>query len=226
MKKFYQIADNYKYEILLAALLAHLYIGIFLTDLPFYTQVIWPINMLILGIASIGVFIEKGRAKKIIKNILLILVLVLPSTIPFLGDIPYFFPILSFIYCLFFGFILFEILKFLIKPNYINSDVISASACGFFLLIEIAVFLLQAFFYIDTNSIKGIDTSQPATIYMDLVYFSSITVTSIGYGDISPNSHSTKLIVSVLGVVCQFYSVVLVGILISKFVSQQEKKKN
>jgi len=49
-----------KYEILLFALIQHLYIGIFLTDLPFYTKVIWPINMLILGITSVGVFIDKG----------------------------------------------------------------------------------------------------------------------------------------------------------------------
>ena len=224
MKKIYKTAEKYKYEILLIALLAHLYIGIFLTDLPLYTKVIWPINMFIIGIASVGVFIEKGRAEKIIKNILLILVIILPVSIPFLGKVAYFFPVLSLIYCFFFGFILIEILKYLIKPTYINTDVISASACGFFLLIEIAVFLLQAFFYIDTNSIKGIDTSQAATIYMDLVYFSSITVTSIGYGDISPNSHSTKLIVSVLGVICQFYSVVLVGILISKFASEKTTK--
>jgi uncharacterized membrane protein len=52
-----------KYEILLFALIQHLYIGIFLTDLPFYTKVIWPINMLILGITSVGVFIDKGYWK-------------------------------------------------------------------------------------------------------------------------------------------------------------------
>ncbi|NBV14140.1 MAG: two pore domain potassium channel family protein, partial [Sphingobacteriia bacterium] len=40
-----------KYEILLIALLQHLFIGVLLNDLPLYTKVIWPINMLILGIA-------------------------------------------------------------------------------------------------------------------------------------------------------------------------------
>ncbi|NJC28069.1 hypothetical protein [Neolewinella antarctica] len=36
---------NHKYEILLAALIAHLYVGIFLTDLTFYIRFVWPVNM-------------------------------------------------------------------------------------------------------------------------------------------------------------------------------------
>ena len=209
---------------LLIALLAHLYIGIFLTDLPFYTQVIWPINMLVLGIASVGVFIGKGKLKTVLKNMLLIAVIILPLSIPFFGDQPYFMPVLSIVYCIFFGYIFIEVFRYLIKPSYISTDLISASACGFFLLIEMSVFLLQAIYYTNSDSIVGLDTSLPATVYMDMVYFSSITVTTIGYGDISPNTHVTKLIVSLFGVISQFYTVVLIGMLISKFVSNQDKK--
>ncbi|PZX43305.1 ion channel [Nonlabens dokdonensis] len=224
MNKTFQVAQNYKYEILLVALLAHLYIGVILIDMSFYTKVIWPLNMLILGVASIGVFMEKGRVRNTIKNILLILVILLPISIPFLGTAPYFMPVLSLVYTVFFGYIFIEILRFLIKPSYINTDILSASACGFFLIIEVAVFLLQAVFYMDTSSIKGLTTGAPALVYMDLVYFSSITVTSIGFGDITPIAHTTKLLVSVLGVFSQFYSVVLIGILISKFVSKEDQK--
>ena len=53
--------------------------------------------------------------------------------------------------------------------------------------------------------------------YLDLVYFCSITLTSIGYGDISPGNHAAKLVVSFMGIVAHLYSVVLVGILIGKF---------
>ncbi|WP_237688974.1 ion channel [Flagellimonas aurea] len=217
------MAQRYKYEILLMSLLAHLYIGIILSDLPFYTKVIWPVNMLVIGVASIGVFMEKGRSKNIIKNSLLALAIILPISIPVVGHLQYFMTILSAMYCLFFGFILIEILRYLVRPNYIDTDIISASACGFFLLIEIATFLFQALYYLDNTAIKNIDATQAATIYMDLVYFSSITVTTIGFGDIVPNSHGTKLIVALFGVASQFYTVVLIGILISKFVSQQEK---
>ena len=215
---------KYKYELLLAALIQHLFIGIILRDLPLYTKVIWPINMLILGIASVGVFIEKGHLKNLIQKVLFLLVVALPIGLTFWGNNPTYFLFLNIAYVLFFLLIFWEVLKYLIKPSYINTDIISASACGYFLLIEISTFLLQYFVYQNPQSFKGIDMSNPALTYTDLVYFSSITLTSIGFGDITPNSHYTKLITSFFGIAGQFYSVVLVGILISKFSSKSDSK--
>ncbi len=216
MKTFLQ---TYKYEFLLIALAQHLFMGVFMTDMDFYTKFIWPINMIILGIASTGVFIEKGKWKNRVQKVLFFMVLALPIGLTFFShNLPYFL-FLNIAFVIFYLFIFWEVLSFLIKPSYINSDIISASACGYLLLIEISTFLLQFFAYQNTQSFKGLDFSNPALTYMDLVYFSSITLTSIGFGDITPNTHFTKLITSSFGIAGQFYSVVLVGILISKFTS-------
>ncbi|WP_236980164.1 ion channel [Membranihabitans maritimus] len=219
----YKYLENRKYEVLLTALILHLYIGIFLSNLLLYIKVIWPINMVILGIASLGIYLGKGRSRTQIKNVLLLLVIALPISIPFFSGWNYFMPILSFIYCLFFGYIFIDIFKFLVKPGYINTDIISASICGFFLIIEMAVFLLQGFYYLNSDTFTQINETNPATVFMDLVYFSTITVTTVGFGDISPDTYSVKLIVSVLTVISHFYTVVLIGILISKFSSNQNK---
>lgn len=223
MQKILKYIHKIKYELLLIALIQHLFIGIFLSDLPFYIKVIWPINMLILGGASVGVFIEKGYWKNLTQKLLFLLVLALPLGLGFFPNNISYFLFLNISYVLFFVFIFWEVLKYLIKPSYINSDIILASACGYFLLIEINTFLLQFFAYQNTQSFKGIDFSSPALIYMDLVYFSSITLTSIGFGDITPNTYYTKLTTSFFGIAGQFYSVVLVGILISKFTSNNSK---
>lgn len=224
MKSRQKFLQHYKYELLLIALVLHLFIGVVLPDLDFYTRVIWPINMLLLGIASVGIFIEKGKWKNITRLFLFILVLLLPFSVPFLKKVPQLMPWLSIIYVAFFAFIFWEVLRFLVKPGYINTDIISASACGYFLLIEIMVFGMQAIFYSNQLSFKGIGTSNPAETYIDLVYFCSITITSIGFGDILPNTHFTKLITSFFGVAGQFYTVVLVGILISKFSSNTNNR--
>lgn len=217
-----------KYELLLLALIQHLFIGIFLTDIPFYMKVIWPINMLILGIASIGIFIRKGKGKNIIRNILAFAVLALTMAMPFLGRAPYFMIVLNIVCVVFFSFLLFEVIKFLIKPGYINIDIVSASVCGYFLLMEISIFLLQICIYKNPHSFRGIDASNPASIFIDLVYMCSITLTNIGFGDITPDTHHTRLIVSCIGIVGQFYSVGLMGILLSKFtykeIEREEKK--
>lgn len=192
MKKFLNYIHKRKYELLLFALIQHLFIGIFVSDLSFYTKLIWPINMLILGVASVGVFIEKGHWKNLMQKILFLIVLALPIGLTFFSKTLSYFLFLNILYVVFFLFILWEVLKYLLKPSYINTDIISASACGYFLLIEICTFLLQFFVYQNPQSFKGIDLSSPANTYMDLVYFSSITLTSIGFGDITPNIHYTR----------------------------------
>ncbi len=224
MNSIKKILNHRKYELLLLALIQHLYIGIFVKDIPFYTEVLWPINMLILGFASIGVFIEKGKLKNIIKNILTIWVILLPIILTFFKNIPEIMFILNISYVLFYLFIFIEVFKFLVKPSYINVDIISAAACGFFLLIEVFVFMFQIYAYSNNLSFKGINYTSPAHVYMDLVYYCSISLTTIGYGDITPNTYQTKLITSLIGIIGQFYSVVLVGILISKFTNNTEKK--
>lgn len=212
--------EKRKYELLLFALAQHLFIGIFLTDLDFYTRVIWPVNMLLLGLGSIFMFTGKHSWRHWFRNIHFIVVLLLPVGIPFFKDMSWYFTFLNINYVIFFTFLFLELLRFLLKPGYINSDIISASVCGYFLLIEISTFLLQTFEYHNPDSFKGIDTSSPAGIFIDLVYFCSITFTSIGFGDITPNTHTTKLITAFIGIGGQFYTVVLVGILISKFSSK------
>ena len=157
--------QNRKYELLLLALLQHLFIGIFLTDLHFYTRVVWPINMLILGLGSIFIFTGKHSWRHWFRNIHFIIVLLLPIGIPFFKDVPWYFTFLNINYVIFFVFLFLELLRFLMRPGYINSDIISASACGYFLLIEISVFLLQTFEYSDRSSFKGLDTTSPAGIF-------------------------------------------------------------
>ena len=54
MENLSDILNKRKYELLLGALVQHLFVGIILNDLEIYIKVIWPINMLILGFASVG----------------------------------------------------------------------------------------------------------------------------------------------------------------------------
>ena len=221
-----KILHTYKYEILLFALIQHLFSGVFLTDMVFYTKVLWPINMVVLAIASTGVFIEKGKWKNWLKIILSIVAVAFPLSVPFVGNNHIFMTALNLSLAVFYLFIFIEVLRFLIKPSYVNRDIITASACGYFLIVEISVFVLQHFYYLNPNSFKGMGNSfsiaNSANVFMDLVYYCSITITSIGFGDITPNTHVTKLLTSLLGVTGQFYSVVLVGILISKFSSNDK----
>jgi len=208
-----------KYECLLAALLQHLFIAVVLPNLSIYTRVLWPINMVLLGVFSIGIFRGRRPASRGLKNLMSVVVVFFPLVPIFFEAGPAVMITLSLSYVLFFVVIQIEVLRYLLRPSYINVDLVSASICGFFLLLEIGIFLMQALYYAVPGGFRGIDATSFTTIYLDFVYFCSVVVTSIGFGDIVPAHHITKLATSMLGIAGQMYAVVLIGILVSKYAS-------
>ncbi len=225
IKYIKQFLFRRKYELLLIALFLHLFIAVVLTDLAFYAQVIWPINMLILGIFSVGIFKTSKMYEKVIKNILGFLVVALPATVVFLKPTNFIMQIINLTHVAFYIILFTAVLRYLLRPSYISIDIVSASVCGYLILIEIGIFTMQFICYATSHPFKGVDLTSFTTIYLDLVYFCSITVTSIGFGDITPANHYTKLATSILGIAGQFYSVVLIGMMISKYTSAEAKEK-
>lgn len=206
-----------KYEFLLAALLQHLFIAVVLPDLDVYTRVVWPVNMVLLGLFSVGIFTERAGAHRAFKNVMNVVVVAFPAIPWFITPTPGIMVALSVSYVVFFLVILAEVMRHLLRPSYIDFDLVSSAICGFFLLLETSIFLMQALYYAFPDSFRGVDTTSFTTVYLDMVYFCSIVLTSIGFGDITPARHIAKLATSIVGITGQIYSVVLVGILISKY---------
>jgi hypothetical protein len=103
---FKTIVQQWKYELLLFALIQHLFIGLVLTDMMLYRDVIWPINMLVLGIASIGIYQQQQQWKNAFITILFLMVLALPIGLSFFSQLPYYFLWLNGVYAIFFLFCL------------------------------------------------------------------------------------------------------------------------
>lgn len=219
-KVFRILLGERKYELLLIGLVQHLFVGIFVFDFDFYVRILWPVNMVILAILASGLFLETEHWINRFKFPLFIAVILFPVGLPFFDEISGYFIVLSVTYVLFFILLFVQVFKYMIRPSYINLDLITAAVCGFLLLIEIFVFTAHVFIQLDPQSFANIDLSNPPSIYTDLVYYCSITLTTIGYGDITPVTHHAKLTSSVFGIAGQFYQVLLVGILISKFTNR------
>lgn len=67
MKNF---LEKYRYEFLLIALLQLLFNKIFFPSENVYIQYVWPFNMIMISIANYFIFKEKSNSKKMIRNIL------------------------------------------------------------------------------------------------------------------------------------------------------------
>jgi|GEM_PF-443139 len=208
-----------KYEFLLVSLLQHLFTAVLFSDLDVYSRLAWPLSTVIIGFFSVGVFAERNAAQRRMKHITNALVVIYPALSWIVPPTDGWMIGLSLAYLSFFVVIFVEVLRYLLRPRYINVDLVLAAICGYLLLLETSTFLMQALYYLIPEPFHGIDTTSPGTVYLDLVYFCSIILTSIGLGDITPEHHVTKLATAVVGLTGQVYSVVLVGILISKYAS-------
>lgn len=59
--------------------------------------------------------------------------------------------------------------------------------------------------------------------YYEAKYFAFVTVSTLGYGDISPLSHAAKSLAIIATLFGQFYMVIIMGIIVGKFVSPNKE---
>jgi len=61
--------------------------------------------------------------------------------------------------------------------------------------------------------------------FHEYLYFSFVTLTTLGYGDITPISTIAKSITLIIAVTGQFYMTILVAVLVGKFLRKDEKNE-
>jgi len=212
--------STYRYEFLLIALLLLIFDKIFFPINDVYIKYIWPLNMVIISIASFGIFIDHNKSIKTIRNILSIISISMPFGFIAFGQHYWFAQLLTIFFIIFYSFIFIEVMYQITQAKEVRINVIIGSFCGYMLLSMIALFTYLLIEYNFPNSFHGISVGNPAIIYNELSYFSFITLTSIGFGDIYPTTDMSRLTTAFFGMVGQFYMVAVVGIIISKFTSK------
>ena len=115
-----------------------------------------------------------------------------------------------------------NILRFMFKSEEINREIIYAA-----ILLYLLAALMWAFVYtflelIDPASFN-IDLSRPQDYLLVFQYFSFVTLTTLGYGDITPVTEVAKAITVLEAVAGQLYLVVAVAWLVGMYVSKKSK---
>jgi hypothetical protein len=126
---------------------------------------------------------------------------------------------------LFLGFILVNILRAVHEDDRISADSIFGALCGFVLIGLVFGHLYCLVEAIQPGSFQGDATFAAGSLndprqHFLLLYLSFMTVTSVGYGDITPLSDPARSLAVVEALTGQFYLAVLIGELIGKRVSQ------
>jgi hypothetical protein len=176
--------------------------------------------MVIISIASFAIFIDHNKNVKTIRNILSLLSISMPFAFMVWGKHSWFLQWLTVFFIIFYVFIFIEVMYQITMTKEVRINVIIGSFCGYMLLSMIALF---AYLLVENNfpnSFHGITSGRVDLNYNELSYFSFITLTSIGFGDIYPITDMSRLVVAFFGMAGQFYMVAVVGIIIAKFTTK------
>ena len=138
-----------------------------------------------------------------------------------LGSILPFSVLVQAIYATYLGMAAFLILRDILLRQRITVDTIRGGICVYFL-----IGFVWALLYGIVSSFDARAFSQPLvadSTYDRPIYFSFVTLTTLGYGDIVPISPLAEMLVTLEAIVGQLYPSILIAILVSGYVSQRSQ---
>ena len=128
-------------------------------------------------------------------------------------------------YFTFYAIVTVEIVHQIWKTKVVSKNVILGLMAGYISLGLLAFFLCLSIEVVHPNSFSGLvyDRTVNADIQDQLMYFSYITLMSIGYGDILPITATAQKATIFIGLIGQFYLVVLTAVVVGKYINQDAR---
>ena len=117
----------------------------------------------------------------------------------------------------FYGFVVAHLLSFIVRAPRVDANVLCAGVAGFLLLglLWVPAYLLVARLNPAAFTLPSGSAAGAALSGFDALYFSFITLCTIGYGDIAPASKVARMLAMMEGVTGLFYMAVLISRLVS-----------
>ncbi len=123
---------------------------------------------------------------------------------------------------MFIGFAVFELIRFILASEDVTKEVLFAAV-----IIYLLMALMWSFAYIVLEAIVPGSFNIPGPRVEEkqfvFLYYSFVTITTLGYGDITPATHQAGALTILEAIVGQIYLVVLVSFLVGMFVSRRAK---
>lgn len=116
------------------------------------------------------------------------------------------------------------IIKDLLGNNPITVDKLCGSVCGYILLGIFWAFVYIMVYHANPLSFTYGKNGLPAEVF-DLFYFSFVTLTTVGYGDIVPNTNWTKILISQEAISSTVYMSFLIARLVGLHSSKPKEEK-
>ena len=120
---------------------------------------------------------------------------------------------------LFFAFMVITIVSFVFKQNRVTLNVINASIVVYLLMAMMWAMLFILVEQVQPGSFSMIESQEEGSTF-HLFYYSFVTITTLGYGDITPTTEVARSLALLEAVIGQIYLVVLVARLVGVHIAQ------
>ena len=133
--------------------------------------------------------------------------------------------IIFFSFFCFNGFVTVFMIRHIARSENVTSTILINSINGYLLIGILGAVLLamidklrEIIFNLDAGVINFAGSS--AQGFHDYIYFSFVTMTTLGYGDVTPVSSTAKSTTIIIAIAGQLYLTILVAMLVGKFLSK------
>ncbi|PCE63920.1 potassium channel family protein [Sediminicola luteus] len=130
-------------------------------------------------------------------------------------------------YFSFFAVVTLNLIKQVWDAKWVDRRVIFGSISGFISLGLMGFFLCTSIYMDDNGAFRGLSEGEIGweARLDELLYYSYVTLLTIGYGDIVPVSPVARKASFLLGMVGQFYNVIIMAVVLEKYIRQGNKRK-
>jgi len=114
------------------------------------------------------------------------------------------------------------ILRFVFRTSRVTVDSIVGAVAAYLLIAAWFAVVQMLLLHWDPNSFRIPDATPeaPGVVRSDMLYFSLVTLVTLGYGDIVPVTPLARMIAAFEGVIGQFYVAAVVAMLVGRYIAQ------
>ncbi|HOW25586.1 MAG TPA: ion channel [Bacteroidales bacterium] len=219
MSSIDRLLQNRRYWILFFSLLALIVLPAFMNTIV-YTNVLFRITFSLVFFTSVSA-VMTGRRLILFGFSLALVAALMQWLSDFFRDETHLFITISILYLAFYVYIIHRLFLVIIKSQKVNLDVIVISVSIYLIAGIIFAVICSTLDKIYTGAYTEMAVTGPH-IY-EFVYYSFITMATVGYGDIVPKIPETRALAVLIGITGQLYMTVIVAILVGKFLQQSSE---
>lgn len=214
--------QNRRFVLLVIALAIYLVISPFLVDTPMLAYVVGLFFTLVM-ISSLYIM---EHEKHFLVTSIVLLVLALSGNWVLVSDLtrnPYFQFGVYVISSIFFFVITYFIVRYVMHHKTVTFNSLCGAVCGYLMIGLTWSYIYRAVYVFSHASFHGVglEALSPDSLEQHFSYFSFVTLTTLGYGDISPVSNTAKMFAWVEAVIGQIYLTMWIARLVGLHISAE-----